>query len=69
MAGGNGGSVGHESHRAVRLDVTIAPMAENRLFLGVENSATDRIADVADVRGKLPMPVTAPAATKGIRPG
>src|ERR1700691_1809130 len=33
-----------------------------------ENSATERTADVIDVRGRLPMPVTAPAATNGIRP-
>jgi hypothetical protein len=28
----------------------------------------ERIAEAMDVSGKLPIPVTAPAATKGIRP-
>ena len=34
LAGGNGGSVGHESHRAVRLDVTIAPARGDPSRLG-----------------------------------
>src|SRR4029077_12443861 len=32
-----------------------------------ENSATDRSAAAGDVNGRLPIPVTAPAGTKGIR--
>lgn len=47
---------------ALRVEATEA----KKEFSG-ENSATERIADVADVRGRLPMPVTAAAATKGIR--
>ena len=32
-----------------------------------DNSATEWIASVAEVKGKLPMPVTAPAGEKGAR--
>jgi hypothetical protein len=32
-----------------------------------ENSATDVIADATEIWGRLPIPVTAPAGTKGFR--